>query len=699
MSKAPKNNPLVTASQDRHSTIPLDKVRPEHFMPALDWAMDVARARYEEIKAEKNPNFETIIEKMEVATRELDLVASVFSNVSSLLSNDEIKKLEAPFYQKLTEFGNDISLDKQVFAQVKAVYDARDSYNLSPEQTKLLEDEYKGFARSGALLDEDGKTRLRAISARLSELSIQFRQNVQEDEESFECWVEDKADLKGLPDTNISGAKEAAEEAGQPDKYLFKLDAPQVMAVLSYAENRELREKIWRAFTNRGSNDGHDNKPVIMEAIKLRHEKAELLGYQHHADYILENRMAGEVKAVTKMLDQMHEVSFESAKTEHQDLIDFAKKEGFTAEMKPWDMSFYTEKLQKAKYGFDDQDVKPYLEFEKCKQGVFEIAERMYDITFKKSDTLPTYHKDTDVYEVFDNKTGEKLAILYNDFFPRKGKRSGAWMNAYRSQGEDENGKRIVPVVAIHGNFPKATKDTPALLSFDDVKTLAHEFGHGLHGMLSKVKYASQAGPNVEWDAVELPSQVMENWIDEKEVLDMFAEHYQKPGQKIPDELMENMQKAQKFRAASFTLRQTRLAALDMAWHTTHPSSINGVEEFEREVTRVFDVYDNQGALTSPAFSHIFAGGYSAGYYSYEWARVLDADAFEAFKEEGLFNKQTANRFRKLLEAGGSKKAADLYRDFRGRDADPKAALKRLGLEAKPPKKPPVNKPKPRKFG
>jgi len=698
MVKAPQNNPLVTAAQDRNSIIPLDKIKAEHFMPALDWAMDLARERIEKIKAEPNPTFNSIVEKMETAGTELDLVSSVFSNFSSLVSTDEIKKLEQPFYQKLTEFGNDISLDAQLFKQVKAVYDARQIYNLRPNQEKLLEDEYKGFVQSGALLDDAGKQRLRDMSTRLSELSIQFRQNVQEDEESFECWVDDVADLKGLPDSNISTAKEAAEEAGQPDKYLFKLDAPQVMAVLSYAENRDLRETLWRAYSGRGRDAKRDNQPIILEAITLRHEKAQLLGYKHHADYILENRMAGEVDAVTKMLDQMHEVSFETAKEEHQELTDFAKSEGFKDVLKPWDMSFYVEKLQKATYGFDDQDLKPYLEFERCKQGVFNIAERLYDVSFKKSDTLPTYHKDADVYEVFDNKTGEKLAILYNDFFPRKGKRSGAWMNVYRSQGVDENGNRIPPVLGIHGNFPKATKTTPALLTHDDVQTLIHEFGHGLHGILSDVEYPSQAGPNVEWDAVELPSQVMENWVNEKEGLDTFAEHYKKPGQKIPDDLMEKMQAAQKFRAASFTLRQTRLAALDMGWHTTHPGTIEGVEEFEREVTRVFDIYDPEGALTSPAFSHIFAGGYSAGYYSYEWARVLDADAFEAFKENGLFDKETANKFRKLLEAGGSKKAADLYREFRGRDADPKAALKRLGLEIKTPKRPKKKQP-PRKFG
>lgn len=684
MSNSLEKNPLVKAAKDRHSTIPFDQVKPEHYLPALNWAIEKARLRYEEIKGIPAPTFENVIEAMEDADAELDLVTSVFFNLSSVMSNDEMKKIEGEFSEKLTQYSNDISLDENLFAQIKKVFDQKDNLNLDEQQAKLLRDSYKGFVRSGALLDEKQKKRLREINESLSKLSVEFRQNIMKADEEYEYWVDDVSKLKGMPQDNINIAKEAAKEAGQPDKYLLNMDISQVIAVLDYADNRDLREDIWRAFRNRGLHDQYDNRPVILQTMKLRHERAEMLGYEHHAEFVLEERMAKNVATVNKMLTEMKDASFEMAKQDHSELEEFAKKQGFTETMKPWDVGYFVEKLQKDKYGFDEQAFKPYFEFDKVLQGAFDVAEKLYDLDFQLNEDYPTYHDDVNAYDVYDKKSGEKIAVLVADYFARKGKRSGAWMMEYRTQANDDSG-RILPVVGMHGNFQKPTKDTPSLLTFNDVETLFHEFGHSLHGMLSDVKYKSQAGTSVKWDFVELPSQVLENWVSEKEVLDLFAAHYQEKDangdpKKIPAELIAQKEKAKNFRSGSATLRQTRLGALDMAWHTTHPSNITDVRLFEKMITESFDVMPSEGALTSPAFSHIFAGGYSAGYYSYKWAEILDADAFEAFKEKGLFDKETADKFKEILKSGSSIDPEVLYRTFRGRDADPKALLKRGGL-------------------
>ncbi len=687
MPNEPKNNPLVKAAKDRHSTIPFDKIKPEHYIPALDWAIEVARERYEGIKGTATPTFENVIEAMEDADVELGLVSSVFFNMSGVMSNDEMKKIEAVFSQKLTQYGSDISLDENLFRQVKHVHDQKDALKLDDQQAKLLRDSYKGFVRSGALLKGADKKRLREINEKLSKQSVTFRQNVMLADEEFEYWVDDVKTLKGMPQDNIDIAKEAAKEAGQADKYLLTMDISQVLAVLDYADNRKLREDMWRAFRNRGLHDKYDNRPVILKTMKLRHEKAELLGYKHHAEFVLEERMAKNVETVNKMLTEMKDASLDMAKKDHKEVQAFAKKHGFKGDLKPWDVGYFVEKLQKEKYGFDEQAFKPYFEFEKVLQGAFDVAEKLYDLDFKLNEDYPTYHDDVNAYDVYDKNTGEKIAVLVADYFSRKGKRSGAWMMEYRTQANDDNG-RILPIVGMHGNFQKPTKDTPSLLNFRDVETLFHEFGHSLHGMLSDVKYKSQAGTSVKWDFVELPSQVLENWVGEKEVLDMFAAHYKekdangKP-KKIPAELIAQKEKAKNFRSGSFTLRQTRLGTLDMAWHTTNPSNITDVKLFEEMVTSSFDVMPSEGALTSPSFSHIFAGGYSAGYYSYKWAEILDADAFEAFKEKGLFDKQTAKKFKEILKSGSSIEPEVLYRTFRGRDADPKALLKRSGLLGK----------------
>ena len=683
--KKPENNPLVDASLKENGKIPLDQVKPEHFMPALEWAMDKAKKRYADIKATGTPTFENVIEAMEDADRELSLISSVFFNLSSVKSDSDMQQVEQKFSAALSAYSTEIALDQDLFNQIKAVHDQKDAMTLDSDQSKLLEDAYKGFVRSGALLGDNDKERLADINQALSAASVKFRQNVLKDTEAFKLWVEDEADLKGVPEDNVKIAKEAAEEEGEPSKYLLTLDIPQVIAVLSYADNRDLREKMWRAYQGRARSEAHDNQPVILETMKLRHEKAALLGYSHHAEFVLEDRMAKQVSNVTDMLDELREAAFDGAKKDHDDLASFAKSEGLKGDLKPWDISYYAEKLMKKDYGFDEQEFKPYFEFEKTLKGAFDVAEKLYDVELVLNKDYPTYHDDVKAYDAFDKKTGKKLAVLVTDFFVRKGKRGGAWMNVYRDQGQNANGERIVPVVGMHGNFQKPSKDTPSLLSFNDVETLFHEFGHALHGMLSDVRYKSQAGPNVKWDFVELPSQVLENWVSEKEVLDMFAQHYKETDEKggpkkIPAELLKKREAAKNFRSASQTLRQVKLGMLDMAWHTSHPSNVTDVGLFEREALKGLSFMPDEGALTSPSFSHIFAGGYSAGYYSYKWAEVLDADAFEAFKEKGLFDKETADKFKEILKSGGSVDPEILYRTFRGRDADKNALLKRSGL-------------------
>ncbi|TNE31273.1 MAG: M3 family peptidase, partial [Alphaproteobacteria bacterium] len=429
-----------------------------------------------------------------------------------------------------------------------------------------------------------------------------------------------------------------------------------------------------------------DNKPLVKEIVELRHKRAQLLGYDTHADYVLEERMAKTKDAVFYMLNNYKDTLKDVAKQEHEELKAFAKSKGGPDDLKPWDIGFYSEKMVQEKFDFDSEELRPYFQFEKVRQGAFDVASKMYDISFEKNDDYPVYHEDVEAFDVIDNKTGELIGTFYTDYFPRDTKRGGAWENTYRSQERNADGSRKPPIVGNHGNFTKPSKDKPSLLSLDEVLTLFHEFGHGLHDLMSNVQYKSQAGTNVKWDFVELPSQLMENWAKDEEVLAMFAKHYQAGG-KVPHEdadlskeLIKKMHDADNFRAASGFMRQLQLATLDMMWHTTDPSKIDDVEAFEREVCKDFYILPPEGSLTSTSFTHIFDGGYSAGYYSYKWAEILDADAFEAFKEKGLFDDETGQKFRKLISSGGSKDPEELYEEFRGRAADPNALLRRDGL-------------------
>lgn len=679
--KKPDNNPLLEPTPYKNNVYPYDLVKTEHFLPALEWAISDEKNKIDEIKSISSPNFENVIEALEHTSKYLDVVSGVFFHFDSTKNTPELQAISLEFKTKLTKHGGDISLDEGLFKQIKAVADNKEKFNLSDEQKLLLEDIYKSFVRNGALLSSEEKSELRKIDEKLSELINSFGNNLLAATNSFKLFIDDESELSGLPSGAIEASREMAEAEGEPNKWLITLHAPSVMPVLAYADNRELREKVWRAFSTRCKSGEFDNRQNVLDIVKLRAKRANLLGYETHADYVLEERMAKTKGAVFSMIENYKDIVFDFAKKEHEELKHFAAR--FTSEeLKPWDLSYYAEKLKQEEYGFDSEELRPYFEFNSVRQGAFEVASKLYNIRFEQKDYYPKYHETVEVFEVFDNDSNDLVGVFYTDYFPRSTKQGGAWMNDYIAQETLSDGTRKPPVIGNHGNFTKPTKDKPSLLNLEEVLTLFHEFGHGLHGLLSNTKYKSQAGTNVKWDFVELPSQVMENWAKEKEVLDLFAKHY-KTGELMPEELITKMKRADNFRAGSFFLRQMQFSNLDMNWHTlSADSDINSVEEFEYSICKDYYILPPEGSLTSPAFSHIFDGGYSAGYYSYKWAEILDADAFEAFKENGLFDADTAKKFRKLLSSGGSQDPQVLYVEFRGRDADPEALLKREGLVA-----------------
>jgi len=674
------NNPLLQVSPYRNEVPAFDKVQTAHFLPALEIAVAEGKKEIEAIKNTKSPNFANIIEALENSGHKLELVASVFFHFDSANNTEELQQIALDFKTKLTAYESDVSLDKKLFEQVKAVYDSRNKYSLSPEQGILLEDTYKGFVRNGALLSEDKKQALRKNDEKQAELKDKYGLNILSATNEFELYISEESELEGLPEGFKTAAKEMAKENNHDDKWLITLHAPSVIPVLTYAANRSLREKIWRAYGTRCKSGKFDNRVILLEIVKLRDERAKLLGYKNHAEYVLEERMAKNTKNVTDMLEGYYKKVKPVALKEFDELQAFAISTGFSEKLKPWDISYYAEKMKASIYGFDGEHLRPYFKFENVREGAFNVAARLYNISFKKADDYPLYHNEVETFDVIDNKTGELVGILYTDYFPRKTKQGGAWMNDYVKQSTLE-GKRKPPVIGNHGNFTKPTKDKPSLLNIDEVLTFFHEFGHGLHGLLSNTRYKSQAGTSVKWDFVELPSQIMENWVKEKDVLNLFAKHFE-TGEFIPAELIEKMRAADNFRAASGFLRQVMLATLDIKWHTANPQEIKTVEDFEYAACKDFYILQPEGSLISPSFSHIFDGGYSAGYYSYKWAEILDADAFEAFKESGLFNVETAAKFRTMLSKGGSADPEALYIAFRGRKPDPEALLRREGLAA-----------------
>lgn len=676
------DNPLLKISDLPNHAPAFDAIKNEHYMPAVEAGIEEARANIEAIKNNPDePDFENTIVALENASETLGQVTSVFYNQLSAMGGDELHELAEKIGPVSAAFSSDVMLDEALFARVKAVHDKMDTLGLTAEQTMLLEDSYKDFVRSGALLDEDKKARLREISQEMSTLSPSFMNNVSKSSEAFELVIEDESDLAGLPDTAIDSAAHAAAEKGYDGKWLFTLDYPSFGPFLQYADNRELREKIWRAFSNRAYGDDWDNCDNILKIVALRHERANLLGYDTHAHYVLERRMAETPQAVFDFLNQMKDAYKPAAEKDLKDLQDFAKEHGLEDDLKQWDIGYYAEKLKQKLFNFSSEDFRPYLQLDKVLDGCFTHFSKLFGLRFEQSSKYPTWHEDVKTFDLYNADDDSFVGTLYADFHPRTGKKPGAWMTSYRAQGLF-NGKVERPVTAIVCNFTKPTGDKPSLITHGELTTLFHEMGHAIHGLLSKVTYRSLSGTNVLWDFVELPSQVQENWCYEKETLDMFAAHYE-TGEKIPEELIEKLRASMTFMVGWGGLRQNALATLDMAWHSQDPSGITDVAAFEDEATKDVSLFARAAGPVSSSFSHIFAGGYSSGYYSYKWAEVLDADTFEFFLEKGLYDQDVAQKYKdEILTRGGSQHPSILYRNFRGRDADPKALLRREGLAA-----------------
>ena len=674
-------NPLLEKFANKDQSVPFDKINVGHFLPALEQAIEIAKKNIEAIKKNKlEPSFENTIVALETCSELVERVTGIYGNLESAHASEEHRALAKEIYPKYSAFSSDVTLDSELFQKVKLVHDKRSSLDLNKEQLKLLEKTFLGFTRNGALLDEAGKQKLREIDQELSVLAPQFSQNVLKATNSFEMLLTQKSDLEGLPEGAIEAAAHMAETKGHKGQWLFNLQIPSYLPFLTYAKSRTLREKIWHAYGSKSFNDQFDNQEIIKKTVNLRHQRAQLLGFKTHADFVLAERMAKDPNTVYDFMTKLLEPSKAAALKDFEEVRAFAKEIDKLTDIQPWDFAYYSEKLKEKKYAFNEEDLRPYFKLENVVEGVFEHARRLYGLTFKETKEIPTYHPEVKVYEVFDVVTSKYVGLFYTDFFPRETKRGGAWMTSFRDQGLlGDNIHR--PHISIVCNFTKPTPTKPSLLSYDEVRTLFHEFGHALHGMLSDCTYRSLSGTSVYWDFVELPSQIMENWAGEKEGLDIFARHYQ-TNDPIPAELVEKIKKSEKFQAGWTSLRQLQFAMLDMAWHSQDPVKISDVDAFEviaTENTRVLPKIP--GTNSSCSFSHIFAGGYSAGYYSYKWAEVLDADAFEYFKEEGLFNPKVANKFKEhVLSRGGTEHPMDLYKKFRGREPDPKALLRRDGL-------------------
>ena len=663
-----------------YKTAPFSKIKTEDYLSAFNIAIEKAKAEIDAITANTEaPTFKNTIEALDYSGEELDRLSSIFFNLNSAETNDEIQKIAQEVSPLLSDFSNDITLNEALFKRVKAVYDAKSSLDLTTEQVTLLDKKYKGFSRNGANLQEDKKEKLRAIDKELSQLKLKFGEHILAETNKFEMHLTDESELSGLPE----GAKEAAKqlaESKDKDGWLITLDYPSYIPFMTYADNRALREKLSKAFGRKGfQNDELDNQNIVLKIAQLRFERAQLLGYKTHAHFVLEERMAETPEKVTSFLHELLEKAKPAAKDEFEELEAFAKELDNIDQLQKWDSGYYAEKLKQKLFDLDDEQLKPYFKLENVINGAFTVANKLFGLQFEEINTIDKYHEDVLTYKVTDSE-GELVSIFYADFFPRAGKRNGAWMTSFKPQ-MIKDGKNERPHVSIVCNFTKPTKSKPSLLTFNEVTTLFHEFGHALHGMLANTTYPSISGTSVYWDFVELPSQVLENWCYEKEALELFATHY-KTGEVIPMELVEKIKASATFHEGMQTLRQLSFGLLDMSWHGIDPSNITNVKSHEVEAFGDTSLYpDVAENCMSTSFSHIFQGGYSSGYYSYKWAEVLDADAFEYFKEEGIFNKTVADKFKTfVLSQGGTDNPMTLYKKFRGQEPKPEALLRRAGL-------------------
>ena len=679
---ASQQNPFFGEFDTPFGVPPFERIKLEHYVPGFDAGMKQQMVQIDAIVQNAEPaTFVNTIEAMERSGELLTRVSNVFFGLNSALTSDTMQAMAQEIAPKLSKHGDDILMNEKLFQRVKAVYEKRDGLNLTTEQKRLLEETYKGFVRNGANLDKEKQATLRQINEELSVLTLKFGENILKENNRFEMVIENKADLAGLPDNVVTAAAEAAKERGHEGKWVFTLHKPSMIPFLQYSSKRELREKIFKAYDHRGdNNDELDNKGFLTDIARLRMERAQLLGYPTHADYVLAENMAKTPAKVYEFLNRVWTPGLNRAKAEAAEMQKMINDEGQNFKLEAWDWWYYAEKVKKAKYDLDEEMLRPYFELENVRQGAFSVASKLYGITFQEVSGVPKYHEDVRVFEVKE-ADGTHIGLLYVDYFPRESKEGGAWMGAYRDETM-KAGKRIPPVIVNCGNFSKPTADTPALLSWDEVTTLFHEFGHALHGLLSNCTYESLSGTNVATDFVELPSQIMENWASEPEVLKDYAKHY-KTGEPMPDDLIEKIRNARLFNQGFATTEYLAACFLDMDWYMlTDAKTIDPIAFENKSLSKIGLIPEIVSRYRSPYFNHIFGDGYSAGYYSYIWAEVLDADAFQAFKENGLFDRKTAQAFRdNILAAGNTEDPMTLYKRFRGAEPKIDPLLERRGLK------------------
>ena len=669
------NNPLLTSFKTPFESAPFHQIKAHHFIPALESTISIALKEIKAVTHQKEtPTFKNTLEALENCGTLIERNSSLLFNINSAETNEELQKIAQDAAPLLTRFQNDIRLNKKLFKRINFLYENDIKESLTQEQLTLLEKEHKSFVRNGALLNDDEKEKLRVIDNKLAQLSLNFGEHLLADTQAYSLHIENESDLKGLPDNVIETAQDIAQEKGKKG-WLFTLDYPSYIPFITYAENRALRKKLNGAFNKRGfQKNENNNSAVILKIIKLRQTRAKLVGYKSHAAFVLEERMAQSEKNVKSFLDNLNQKVHPAAKNEWNIMATFAKKHLDIKVLEKWDTNFVAEKLKKATLGLDEQLLKPYFQLEKVLDGLFIIVKKLYGLSFIVNKEVDPYHDEVKVYEV--HKEGKFHALLYTDFFSRPGKRNGAWMTSYKSQNISQR-----PHVSIVCNFSRPTKTQPSLLTFQEVTTLFHEFGHALHGILANTNYSGLSGTNVYWDFVELPSQIMENWCYQPEALALFAKHYE-TNEVIPKKFVDKIKKAAYFQQGLQTLRQLSFAYLDLSFHDKNAHLIKSVKNHEkRQIESLKFTEDPSDSCMSTAFSHIFQGGYAAGYYSYKWAEVLDADAFELFLEKGIFDKNTAKSFlENILSKGGTEHPMTLYKRFRGKKPDPLALIRRAGL-------------------
>ncbi len=670
---------LLKLSNQDHNAIEFQHIKELDYLPALKESIEKTNQSIKNYKSNNEINFKSVIEDLDSISEDVDYISSIFYSMYSAHATDALRAKSQEFSACLTEFSNSISLDEEIFEKIKALYLDKENQELSLEQNKVLEKYYSDLVRNGAMLKGEKKDRLKEINKKLSELSLKFSDNVLQSSNALTCEVQNESELDGVPKQVIDQARKKAEELGK-EGFVLTMDYPVILPVLKYCKKRETRKKLNTIFKQRGRTKDFNNKEIIKEEISLRNERAKLLGFESHVDYTLKKRMAQDEQTVLNFIEEVISKAMEPAKKEFQELEALALEDG-VSDYSPWDHNYYSEILKKKKLNFNDEVLRPYFSVEKSLAGMFEVANKLYDLEFKLRDDLPKYHEEVLIYEVFEKS--EYLGLFYVDLYPRATKKQGAWMTNLFDQGLFK-GKVHRPHVAIVCNFTKPTESKPSLLTFNEVLTLYHEFGHALHGLLSKCKYRAVSGTSVYWDFVELPSQIMENWVKEKECLDLFAKHHE-TGENIPEDIVEKIKQSNQFLEGLATLRQMSFSYLDIKLHSMDEAEIEklDIEQFEKNLMDRFNFYKNKD-LNSPmsfSFSHLFAGGYSSGYYSYKWAEVLDADAFEEFLKVGIFNKEKASSFKEnILEKGGSEDPLILYKRFKGAMPDSSALFKRAGL-------------------